>query len=509
VNIGRCSGILLHITSLPGKFGIGDLGPESRWFADALASAGQKLWCILPLGPTGEENSPYQSRSAFAGNPLLVSPEELVSAGYLSPRDLAKVPRSNNSSVDFPKVRRWKEAILRKAFQGFSEDHSFRQFERDNAAWLDAFAEFMALRDANGGISWTRFNPAINAPPESVRFHRFVQYEFDRQWRALRDHCDRRQILLMGDMPFYVEHDSSDVWSHPDCFDLDLHGEARSVGGVPPDYFSKTGQLWGTPTYRWDKLEESGFRWWVDRLRFALQRTALLRLDHFRGFESYWSVPADQPTARNGRWIPGPRAKLFHALQDAFGPLPFVAENLGVITSEVEDLRRQFHLPGMAVLQFGFDDDLRHRPCHYSPETVAFTGTHDNDTTRGWWENNLQAARRGGDRAARCRVANIQAYLQTTTNPDRHWSFIQAVHASAANVSIVPMQDVLGLGSEARINIPGSHSGNWRWRLDKKQLRPQLWRRLRDLTSAADRDSAASPQPAPRTRAATTLAQST
>jgi 4-alpha-glucanotransferase len=498
VNIGRCSGILLHITSLPGKFGIGDLGPQSRWFADALASAGQKLWCILPVGPTGEENSPYQSRSAFAGNPLLISPAELASAGYLSSRDLANVPRSTNSSVDFPTVRRWKEALLRKAFRGFSEDHSFSEFERDNASWLDGFAEFMALRDANGGISWTRFNPTIKAPAESVRFYRFVQYEFDRQWKALRDHCDRRQILLMGDMPFYVEHDSSDVWNHPECFDLDEHGEARTVGGVPPDYFSKDGQLWGTPTYRWDKLEESGFRWWVDRLRFALRRTALLRLDHFRGFESYWCVPADQPTARNGRWLAGPRAKLFQALHEAFGPLPLVAENLGVITPEVEDLRQQFCLPGMAVLQFGFDDDLRHRPCGYIPETVAFTGTHDNDTTRGWWESNLQAARRRGDHAARCRVATIQSYLQAETTRDLHWSFLQAVHASAANVSIVPMQDVLGLGSEARINIPGRPTGNWRWRLDKKKLRPQLWRRLHDLTSATGRNLIERPQKAPR-----------
>jgi 4-alpha-glucanotransferase len=487
VNIGRCSGILLHITSLPGKFGIGDLGPESRWFADGLASAGQKLWCILPLGPTGEENSPYQSLSAFAGNPLLISPAELVSAGYLSARDLANVPRSANSSVDFPKIRQWKKAILRKAFQGFSADPSFHRFERENALWLDGFAEFMALQDANGGVSWRRFNPAISAPPESVRLHRFVQYEFDRQWKALREYCDRRQILLMGDMPFYVEHDSSDVWSHPEYFDLDERGEARTVGGVPPDYFSKDGQLWGTPTYRWDKLQESGFRWWVDRLRFALRRTALLRLDHFRGFESYWSVPAHQGTARNGRWMPGPRGKLFKAFQEAFGPLPLVAENLGVITDEVEDLRRQFHLPGMAVLQFGFDSDLRHRPCDYSRETVAFTGTHDNDTTLGWWESNRRAARHPRDSSARRRVANIQAYLQSGANRDPHWSFIQAVHASAANVSIVPMQDVLGLGSEARINIPGQARGNWRWRLDKKQVRPQLWQRLHDLTCATGR----------------------
>jgi 4-alpha-glucanotransferase len=486
---------LLHITSLPGKFGIGDLGPESRWFADELAAAGQRLWCILPLGPTGNENSPYQSRSAFAGNPLMISPEELVAAGYVSPSELKDAPRLSAASVNFRRVRRWKEALLRKAFKGFSsEERSFRQFECDNAAWLDGFAEFMALRDANGGISWTRFRPDIKAPQEAVRFYKFLQYEFDRQWKALREYCDRRQIVLMGDMPFYVEHDSSDVWSHPECFDLGVDGEARTVGGVPPDYFSEDGQLWGTPTYRWDKLQESGFQWWVDRLRFALQRTTVLRLDHFRGFESYWSVPAGQRTARNGRWMPGPRARLFEALVAALGPLPFVAENLGIITPEVEELRQRFQLPGMAVLQFGFDDDLRHRPCHYRPETVAFTGTHDNDTTRGWWESNLRAAQTGGDPSACCRVAKARGFLQSATDHNLHWSCIQAIQASAADVSIVPMQDVLGLGSKARMNVPGRAGGNWRWRLDKRQVRAEDWRRLQDLTCATDRNAAACTQ---------------
>jgi 4-alpha-glucanotransferase len=491
VNTGRCSGILLHLTSLPSRFGIGDLGPGSRWFADALQAAGQKLWCVLPVGPTGDENSPYQSRSAFAGNPLLISPEALVEEGLLPARELRNSPRLRESLVDFPAVRRWKHELLRKAHAAFSENNDYHDFLRRNSWWLEAFANFMALREANGGISWTRFDPAIRAPAELVCFHKFVQYEFHRQWQALRSYCDQRNITLLGDMPFYVEHDSSDVWSHPACFDLDENGEARTVGGVPPDYFSQDGQRWGTPTYRWDKLEETGFQWWVDRVRVALERTSLLRLDHFRGFESYWCVPANQPTARNGWWVAGPGPKLFRALCQNFGSLPIIAENLGIITPEVEDLRQEFALPGMAVLQFGFDDDLRHRPCNYSRETVAFTGTHDNDTTRGWWQDSLHAAD-AGDSSARSRVHRVSAYVQNLAPRDVPWSFIQAVHASAADVVIVPMQDVLGLGSRARMNIPGRPDGNWRWRLQKKELRSDVLDRLLQLTAVTGRCQSAS-----------------
>lgn len=487
MNLGRCSGILLHITSLPGAFGIGDLGPESRWFADALATAGQKLWCILPVGPTGDENSPYQSRSAFAGNVLLINPAELVNAGYLASRELKPLPRFPRAVVDFARVRRWKTELLRRAHAGFSENQAYQEFESVNAWWLEAFAQFMALREANRGISWTRFDSRIKAPEELVRFHKFTQYEFDRQWRVLRSHCEKRGVSLLGDMPFYVEHDSADVWSHPQNFDLDEAGEPRTVGGVPPDYFSEDGQRWGTPTYRWDCLEASGFKWWVDRMRTALDRTPFLRLDHFRGFESYWSVPADQPTARDGHWAPGPGARLFEVLRKEFGTLPIVAENLGVITHEVDELRRQFGLPGMAVLQFGFDDDLRHRPCYYIPETVAFTGTHDNDTTCGWWRSSLRAAHSGKDSAARLRVARATAYLQQGAQHPINWSCLQAVYTSVANVAVVPMQDVLGLPNKARMNIPGKAKGNWRWRLEEKQLRPELLQRLRQLTEVTGR----------------------
>jgi len=487
VKFQRSSGILLHLTSLPGGFGIGDLGPGSRWFADALAEAKQMLWCFLPLGTTGKENSPYQSRSAFAGNPLLISPEELVKEGYLRARDVHRAPVRNPSFVDYPAVRKFKEELLRRAFREFVEGKRYSQFEEKHSWWLEKFAEFMALREVNRGVKWTQFDPRIKPKTEAIRFHKFVQYEFYRQWEALRKYCGERKISLMGDMPFYIQHDSADVWSHPEFFDLERGGKSRTVGGVPPDYFARSGQLWGTPTYRWDKLEEAGYQWWVDRLQMAMAMTDVLRLDHFRGFEAYWSVPAGHPTARRGRWIQGPGAKFFKVLRKKLGELPFVAENLGIVTPEVEELRRQFGMPGMAVLQFGFDDNNTHRPSNYHKDVVAFTGTHDNDTTKGWWTELRQAARNSRNRAARAKVESICAFLQIGRESDVEWSFIQAIHASVAALAIVPIQDVLGLGTEARINRPGRAKGNWRWRLQKQQLRAAHLKRLGELTEATGR----------------------
>jgi 4-alpha-glucanotransferase len=473
--------------SLPGGFGIGDLGPASRWFADALVEAKQKLWCFLPLGTTGRENSPYQSRSAFAGNPLLISPEELVNEGYLRAQDLRGALTRNSSYVDYPAVREFKEGILRKAFLQFSEGAAYREFEERHAWWLEKFAEFMALRQANRGVKWMQFDSRIKAKAEAIRFYKFVQYEFFRQWGALKKYCGERKISLMGDMPFYIEHDSADVWSHPEFFDLERGGKSRTVGGVPPDYFARNGQLWRTPTYRWDKLEEAGYQWWVDRLRMAMEMTDVLRLDHFRGFEAYWSVPAGHPTARRGRWVKGPGAIFFKTLRRKLGELPFVAENLGIVTPEVEELRRDFGMPGMAVLQFGFDDDNAHRPSNYHQDVVAFTGTHDNDTTKGWWNVVRHAARNGRNRAARAKAEGMRSFLQINKEQDVEWRFIQAVHASVAALAIVPAQDVLGLGSEARMNMPGRAKGNWRWRLQKKQLRAGHLKRLADLTAATGR----------------------
>lgn len=488
MKIGRSSGILLHITSLPGGFGIGDLGPESRWFADALGEAKQRLWCFLPLGTTGRENSPYQSRSAFAGNPLLISPEELVKEGYLRAQDIQEIRMRESGAIDFPAVRQSKEEMLRKAFREFAEDKAFHEFEKKHGDWLEQFAEFMALRDANTGKKWTAFHPGIKAKQEAIRYHKFVQFVFFGQWEKLRRYCGERGILLMGDMPFYIEHDSADVWSHPEFFDLERNGRARTVGGVPPDYFARDGQLWGTPTYRWDRLEQAGYQWWVDRLRMAMNMTDVLRLDHFRGFEAYWSVPAGHATARRGRWVKGPGGQFFKTLQKKLGELPFVAENLGIVTPEVEALRRKFRMPGMAVLQFGFDDNNTHRPSNYERELVAFTGTHDNDTTMGWWKEVQGAARHGRSRAATMKAESVRSFLQIRGGEQNlEWAFIQAVHASVADLAIVPVQDVLGLGSEARMNMPGRAKGNWRWRLQKKQLSEWHLKRLSELTEATGR----------------------
>jgi 4-alpha-glucanotransferase len=486
VKSGRSSGILLHITSLPGRFGIGDLGPESRRFADFLEEAKQKLWCVLPIGPAGEENSPYRSPSAFAGNTMMISPELLAEQGYVSKKDLRFQPRSPASRVDFQAVRDYKEPLLELAFQGFSETKDYSRFVRRNSWWLDRYSLFLALRKANGGAPWTQFDSKIKPDSACILYHKFVQYEFFRQWKALHEYCKRRNISIMGDMSFYVEHDSADVWSNPRLFDLEKNGEPASVGGVPPDYFSKDGQLWGTPTYRWDRMRSDGFKWWMDRFRAAFAHVDLLRLDHFRGFEAYWSVPSNQRTARNGRWKKGPGARLFDLAHKKFGQLPIVAENLGVITKEVEQLRTHCGFPGMAVLQFGFDAGGAHRPDKYTTELVCFTGTHDNDTTRGWWNALQRAAKNPRGSTERAIVRRVTSYLQTN-GEQIHWSFIRALLTSVAKVAVIPMQDILGLGSEARMNLPGHAKGNWGWRMTGAQLDGANVERLRDLTIASGR----------------------
>jgi 4-alpha-glucanotransferase len=486
MKIERASGILLHPTSLPGRFGIGDLGPASYRFADFLQEAKQKLWHVLPLGPTGPQNSPYQCRSAFAGNPLLISPDKLVEEGFLERRDLFEIPKFSATRVDFRAVSSYKSRLFRLAFRGFTETKAYGEFARTNASWLEPFAEFMALLKANRGISWTKFDPRIRANSEDVRFHKFLEYEFFRQWHQLKAYCAKRNILVMGDMPFYVEHDSADVWHSPRLFDLDKHGESRTVGGVPPDYFSKDGQLWGNPTYRWDQLEKTKYAWWIERFRAAFALVDLLRLDHFRGFEKFWKVPAGHATARRGKWANGPGLKLFYAVHKKLGALPLIAENLGVITPEVEELRRNLQLPGMAVLQFAFGEDETHRPTNYVRELVSFTGTHDNDTTRGWWTKLRRDAQSPSNVQAKAEVDRIKSYFQTNGR-EISWSFIQAVLTSVAQIALIPMQDVLNLGSEARMNVPGRAKGNWNWRCQSKEITSALIWRLRKLTAVSGR----------------------
>lgn len=486
VKIPRSSGILLHVTSLPGKFGIGDLGPESRKFVDFLAEAKQKLWCVLPLTQTGDANSPYQCRSAFAGNPLLISPELLVEQGYITQKELRDAPKFPSSHVKFSEVSRYKETLLETAFKNFLENKDYRSFEKKHHSWLTSYALFMSLREANSGACWTEFDPEVAASPHRIRYHKFVQYEFFRQWHELRKYCARQKVAIMGDLPFYLEHDSSDVWSNQQLFDLQKNGLPRNVGGVPPDYFSKTGQLWGTPVYRWDLMARTGFRWWINRLRSTLEMVDLLRLDHFRGFEAFWCVNAGASSARHGRWVKGPGARLFEKVHQELGELPFVAENLGTITPEVEDLRRRCGYPGMAVLQFGFDEAGTHRPPNYVPEQVCFTGTHDNDTTVGWWRAVKHAANARQSTEQKALLRRAKSYFQSDGR-DIHWSFIQAIFTSVAQIAIVPLQDLLGLGSQTRMNFPGRANGNWGWRFQNEQIKPPLVQRLRDLTIVSGR----------------------
>ena len=498
----RLSGILLHPTSLPGRSGIGDLGSEAHRFVEFLADAGQGLWQVLPLGPTGYGDSPYQCFSAFAGNPLLLSLEKLVEDGLLSAADVAGGPAVPGDEVDYGAVIEFKFPLLDKAFQTFkasapsSAHKDFETFCGANAAWLDDYALFVTAKEVHQGVVWTQWEKSIAArePAAVARWasehadviasRKFRQYEFFRQWQALHTACRDRGVRIMGDVPIFVAHDSADVWAHRELFQLDAAGEPGFVAGVPPDYFSETGQLWGNPLYRWDALAKSGYRWWIERLRAALGLVDLVRLDHFRGFEAYWEIPAKETTAVKGRWVKGPGAPLFEALRGALGTLPIVAENLGVITPQVEELRARFGLPGMAILQFAFGTDPQgpgFRPHNYTRDLVVYTGTHDNDTTVGWWTGGVGDSTRAPEEVEQER-ALAGKYL-ATDGADIHWVFIRAILASVADVAITPLQDVLGLGSQARMNVPGRPGGNWRWRYRPEALSDAVRDRLRDLTA--------------------------
>jgi 4-alpha-glucanotransferase len=491
----RASGILLHPTSLPARFGIGDLGPAAYRFVDFLAEAGQALWQVLPLGPPGYGNSPYQSLSSLAGNPLLVSPEGLAEGGWLDRADL-EAARLPPGTVDFGAVIPLKERLLRRAAESFfaragaDARAELETFARAAAGWLGPFAQFAALKERNGGRAWTEWTDRAEPDPAETRVHVFAQFAFSRQWSALRRYAAGLGISLIGDIPIFVAHDSSDVWSSPDLFDLDAAGRPRAVAGVPPDYFSATGQLWGNPLYRWDVMAARGYDWWIDRLRGTFARVDRVRLDHFRGFEKYWEIPAGSPTAVHGRWVPGPGLDLFRALERALGPLPVIAEDLGYITPEVHALREQLGFPGMRVLQFAFGSpsaDDPFKPHTYVRNAVVYTGTHDNDTTLGWFRNldpgaaTLTAAESAAERERALR------YLGTEGR-EIQWDFIRAALASVADTAIVPLQDVLGLGSEGRMNLPARAEGNWTWRFGEEDLRPALAGRLRELAEMYGRN---------------------
>lgn len=502
MGFGRASGILLHISSLPSRFGIGDLGAEAYRFADFLASTGQSFWQVLPLGPTGYGNSPYQCLSAFAGNPLFISLEKLVEDGLLEPADLLNTPVFPEHRVDYGSVINFKMRLLRKSFQGFekkaspAEQREYEIFCQQNGWWLDTYSLFMALKDAHALAAWNTWDEGIRRrEPQSIKrwkgklqreveCQEYLQYQFFKQWSRLKRYCNERGIRLIGDMPLFVALDSAEVWSHPEMFYLDEQGKPTVVAGVPPDYFSKTGQLWGNPLYRWDVMAKDGYSWWVERFRTAYKLVNIVKLDHFRGFEKYWEVPGSETTAINGRWVPGPGADLFEAVRETLGDTPIIAEDLGVITPEVDALREQFGFPGMKVLQFAFSGDPKaiHLPHNYTRNCVVYTGTHDNNTTVGWFkgEDVKDTTQSKEEREREVRFA--LKYLGTDGH-EINWDFIRLAFMSVADTAIIPLQDALGLGSEARMNTPGRVEGNWCWRFTFDMLTHEIKEKLKELTT--------------------------
>jgi 4-alpha-glucanotransferase len=486
----RSSGILLHPTSLDSPYGIGDLGPAAYRFLDFLESAGQTLWQVLPLGPTGYGDSPYQCFSAFAGNPLLISLDRLLEQGLLSAADLDEARMEAGSLVDYPLVTARKMAALRKAAGAFRGAAGFAEFQERQKHWLPDFARFMALKEEFGMAAWPCWPAGEHqADPERVRVHLFLQFVFFEQWCALKSEANRRGIRMMGDIPIYASGDSADVWAQRGLWKLREDGQPRLMAGVPPDYFSATGQLWGNPIYDWEAHGASGYTWWIERFRVTFELFDLVRVDHFRGFQGYFQVPFGEATAVNGEWVDGPGAALFTALEKALGRLPIVAENLGVITPAVEAIREQFGFPGMSVLQFAFGTDPQaptFRPHNYPHEVVAYTGTHDNDTTIGWWtsEAGVDSTRSVEDIEAERRLT--MAYLNTDGR-EMNWAFIRALMASVADTVVFPAQDLLGLGKEARMNTPATLGGNWRWRLLPGQLTPEIAGRVREFADWYER----------------------
>jgi 4-alpha-glucanotransferase len=505
MNFTRSSGILLHPTSLPGQYGIGELGPVAHAFADFLRDSGQRIWQVLPLGPTGYGDSPYQCFSAFAGNPLMISLDRLVARGYLNAHDLAAPPAFPTQQVNYGAVIDWKLPLLHQAFEAFrssaTDQAEFEAFCQRHAHWLDDYALFMALKQAHDLVIWLEWDRelALREPAalgsardrlrDDIEYHKFLQFEFERQWCDLKAHCTRNDIRIMGDLPIYVALDSADVWVHRELFELNDDGHPRVVAGVPPDYFSATGQLWGNPIYRWDQHAKTCYRWWTARCRRALELLDMIRLDHFRGFEAYYEIPAGEVTAVNGSWVKGPGAAFFEAITAALGELPIVAENLGVITPEVEALRKQFHFPGMAILQFAFGNDPQapdFKPHNYGHHLVAYTGTHDNDTVEGWWNSKAGAGSIRTAADVEKEMAYARRYLNTDGS-DINWVMIRALMASVANTVLFPLQDVLGVGSDGRMNLPGSSSGNWRWRFQAGSLTPEISARLKEWAETYER----------------------
>ncbi len=476
LNRKRLSGVLMHPTSLPGRFGIGDFGPEAYAFVDFLEKGAQHIWQTLPLGPTGEFNSPYQCYSSFAGQTLLISPELLVKDKLLKEEDLEDIPEFKEEKVEYSKVREYKEKLYALSYENFlkleKEDTLIKEFTEfcDKNEHLNEYAMFMALKKTQEEPFWLKWPAKYRKPTkkqkeaiakelkEEIQYELYLQWLFFKQWDALKEYANEHGILIFGDVPIFAALDSSDVWANPELFQLDKDGYPTVVAGVPPDYFSATGQLWGNPLYDWKKHKKDNYTWWMSRIKAQLEFCDILRIDHFRGLESYWEVPADEETAMNGKWVPGPREEFFLTMQKNFGTdIPIIAEDLGIITDEVRALRDQFNLPGMKILQFAFqDDDSDYLPYNQPYNCVCYTGTHDNDTSKGWYDNAPEQAR-----------DKVRRYMNTDAS-SVSWDFIRTCFGTPARYAIVPVQDLFNQGSEYRMNVPGEADGNWSYRAKKE-----------------------------------------
>lgn len=484
----RASGVLMHITSLPGPYGIGSMGRYGKQFIDFLKSAGQKYWQILPVGPTGYGNSPYQAFSAFAGNPFIIDIEELIEANYITEAALAAYDfTSNPEVVDYDKIIAQKVMLLKECYQSFKATHDTSEMDafKKEHHWIDEYSVFMALKDHHNQVSWQEWETPYRLRDrnalddfkhnnkDDIEFWVFLQWIFYTQWISLKAYANQEGVEIIGDMPIYVSADSSDTWAHPELFYFDESNQPVAVAGCPPDAFSETGQLWGNPLYDWAENEATGFKWWIQRMHSSMELYDVIRIDHFRGFESYWEIPAEDETAENGRWVKGPGMKLFDAINQAIPSMRIIAEDLGYLTEEVIQLVKDSAYPGMKVLQFAFDsrEESDYLPHNYDSHCIVYTGTHDNDTVMGWFET-----------AAKEDVAMAIEYLSLNKEEGHHWGFIRGAWSSVAETAIAPMQDFLGLGTEHRMNIPSTIGGNWEWRVKEEDLSDALATRMRQLT---------------------------
>lgn len=495
MNIERSAGVLLHPTSLPGKFGIGDLGPSAYHFIDWLHNAGQSLWQVFPLGPTGYGDSPYQCFSAFAGNPLLISPEELHKDGLLTEKEIHEVPHWNPHHIDFGPVINYKYELLHKAFKHFKKldkniEEECGDFCKSNAYWLDDYSLFMAAKQFHKGVQWTGWDPSIafrknvndwkKKLKDEIEFQKFLQFIFNKQWTNVRTYAHSKKIKIIGDLPIFIAYDSADLWANREKFTVREDGSLEFVAGVPPDYFSATGQLWGNPLYKWKVMEKDNFKWWRQRISKLLELVDIIRIDHFRGFDAYWEIPGDAKTAIDGRWVKAPGEKFFNTIKKELGELPIIAEDLGVITDSVVELRDKFNFPGIKIMQFGLgaDGDKKFLPHHHVQNCVVHTGSHDNETTRGFIETE------------RKKNSGIYEWSQKYLNyygDDMTYELIRASYASVANIVVIPMQDILNLGNEARMNLPGSLGGNWCWRFTWHQVHSDLAKHYKEMTIMFER----------------------